>query len=69
MSDTEKIKIVYERNPEELFLSQATTDLKKGLTTYVYKEDILEKLKDIFSNLDIRKSEFYWAVRNKEVSE
>ena len=64
----EQEKFSYEKNPEELFLSQATMDLRKGLTTYVYKEHFLDKLKEIFKDLDIRRNDFYWTVRNKEVS-
>ena len=55
-----------ERNGEELFMSHAIMDLKRGHITYVYKDYILENLKQIFNNLDIRKNEFYWAVRNKK---
>lgn len=54
--------------PEERFLSDATLDLQRGLTTYVYRDYILDKLKEIFKDLDIRRNEFYWTVRNKEVS-
>jgi hypothetical protein len=57
----------YDINPEERFLSDATLDLRQGLITYVYKESTLDKLKQIFSDLDIRKNEFYWTVRNKEM--
>lgn len=59
---------MHEKNAEELFISQAIMDLKQGLTTYVYKEHILEELKKIFSDLDIRRNDFYWTVKNKEVS-
>jgi hypothetical protein len=52
---------------EERFLSDTILELQRGLTTYVYKEHILDKLKEIFKDLDIRKNEFYWTVRNKEV--
>lgn len=68
MSNMEQERLFYERNPEEMFLSQATMDLKHGLTTYVYRDYILDKLKQIFKDLDIRRNEFYWTVRNKEVS-
>ena len=54
---------LHEKGGDELFLSHATTDLKKGLTTYVYKEAILEQLKGIFDDLDIKRNEFYWTVR------
>ena len=54
---------IYERDTEEMFLSQATMDLKQGLTTYVYKEHYLEKLKEIFKDLEIRRNSFYWSVR------
>ena len=57
-----------DKNAEELFIAEAINDLKKGLTTYVYKEHILNELKKVFNNLDIRRNEFYWTVRNKEVS-
>ena len=59
---------MYEKSADERFLSDAILDLQRGETTYVYKENILDKLKEIFSNLDIRRNDFYWAVRNKEVS-
>ena len=55
--------------PDERFLSDTILDLQRGLITYVYKEHILNKLKEIFKDLDIRRNEFYWTVRNKEVSE
>ena len=53
---------------EERFLSDTILELQRGLTTYVYKEHILDKLKEIFKDLDIRRNDFYWTVRNKEVS-
>ena len=53
---------------EERFLTDAILDLEHGDTTYVYKEYILDRLKQIFKDLDIRRNEFYWTVRNKEVS-
>ena len=55
------------KDADELFLSSAITDLRKGLITYVYKDHILEQLKNIFKDLDIKKCDFYWAVRNKEI--
>jgi hypothetical protein len=62
-------KIVpYDINPEERFLSDATLDLRRGLVTYVYKDYILDELKKIFDDLDIARNDFYWTVRNKEVS-
>lgn len=59
---------MYEKSADERFLSDAILDLQRGETTYVYKENILDKLKEIFGNLDIRRNDFYWSVRNKEVS-
>lgn len=53
---------------EERFITDAILDLERGQTTYVYKEHILDRLKEIFKNLDIKRNDFYWAVRNKEVS-
>lgn len=53
--------------PEEKFLSDTILDLQRGLTTYVYKEHILDRLKEIFKDLDIRRNDFYWTVRNKEI--
>lgn len=47
------------------FLSDAIQDLKHGLTTYVYKEHILNKLKERFDDLDIKRKDFYWIVKNK----
>lgn len=58
---------LHEKNSEERFLLDAIMDLKQGLTTYIYKEKHLEKLKEKFKNLDIRKNDFYWRVRNNEV--
>ena len=58
----------YKNDLSDEFLSDAIRDLQKGLTTYVYKEHILNELKKVFSNLDIKRNEFYWTVRNKEVS-
>jgi hypothetical protein len=52
--------------PDERFLTDAILDLQRGLTTYVYTEYILDKLKQIFSDLEIRRNEFYWTVSNKE---
>jgi hypothetical protein len=49
--------------PDERFLSDAIQDLKKGLTTYVYKKPILEQLKVIFDDLDIKRNDFYWTVK------
>lgn len=53
---------------EERFITDAILDLEHGDTTYVYKEHILDELKKIFKDLDIAKNDFYWRVRNKEVS-
>lgn len=61
-------KVAHHKNEEELFISAAILDLQHGKTTYVYKEHILDKLKEIFKDLDIRRNDFYWKVRNKEVS-
>ncbi len=52
---------------EEQFISSAILDLNHGQTTYVYKQKILDKLKQIFNELEITRNEFYWAVRNMEV--
>ena len=57
----------YNSDLEEKFISDAILDLKHGLTTYVYKEHILDELKKVFKDLDIKRNEFYWTVRNKEV--
>lgn len=54
---------MHEKGGDELFLTHATTDLKKGLTTYVYKKPILEQLKVIFDDLDIKRKDFYWTVK------
>jgi hypothetical protein len=59
-------KVDYKTDLEEQFLSDAITDLNRGETTYVYKQNILDKLKGIFNELEIKKNEFYWAVRNME---
>lgn len=57
----------YDVDLEELFLSSAILDLEHGETTYVYKQVILDKLKEIFSDLEIRWFDFYWRVRNLEM--
>lgn len=57
----------YEPDLEEQFLAAAILDLRHGLTTYVYKKYILDKLKQIFNDLEITRNEFYWTVRNKEM--
>jgi NurA-like 5'-3' nuclease len=59
---------MHEKNIEEKFLSDAILDLKQGLTTYIYKEHILDKLKEKFNDLDIRRNDFYWTVKNNEVN-
>ena len=59
---------MYEKSTDERFLSDAILDLRRGEITYVYKDFILDELKHIFSDLDIRKNDFYWTVRNKGVS-
>lgn len=58
----------YNSDLEEKFIIDAIQDLQKGQTTYVYKERVLNKLKEVFKDLDIRRNDFYWSVRNKEVS-
>lgn len=58
----------FHKNEEEIFISSAINDLRKGNTTYIYKEKQLEELKKVFNDLDIKRKEFYWVVRNKEVS-
>ena len=57
----------YDIDLEEQFLSSAILDLEHGETTYVYKQKILDKLKEIFIDLEIRWFDFYWRVRNLEV--
>lgn len=64
----DKTTEAHERDAEELFMSHAVMDLKRGEIIYVYRDYILENLKQMFNNLDIRRNEFYWTVRNKEVS-
>ena len=64
----ETLTEAHERDAEELFLSHAVMDLKRDYTTYVYRDYILESLKQMFNNLDIKRNDFYWSVRNKEVS-
>ena len=64
----ETLTEAHERDSVELFLSHAVMDLKCGHTTYVYRDYILESLKQMFNNLDIKRNDFYWEVRNKEVS-
>lgn len=56
-----------EKNAEEQFISSAILDLRQGRITYVYKQSILDKLKEIFDDLDIKRVEFYWSVRKKEI--
>ena len=58
--------LIFEKDTYESFLSDAILDLRQGLITYVYKKDILENLKEVFKDLDIRRNEFYWTVRNNE---
>jgi hypothetical protein len=53
----------YKNDLSDEFLSDAKRDLKQGLTTYVYKEHILNKLKDVFNDLDIKRNDFYWTVK------
>lgn len=62
----EKRSYVPEKNTEEQFLSSAILDLERRETTYVYRQDILDKLNKIFDNLEIKWFEFYWRVRNLE---
>lgn len=64
----EKTKDAFHKNVGEQFLTDAINELRKGNTTYIYKEMYLDKLKEIFNDLDITRNEFYWKVRNKEVS-
>ena len=56
----------YHKNEEELFIAAAILDLKQGLTTYVYKEHILNELKQIFKDLEITRNDFYWEVTRKK---
>lgn len=58
---------MYEKNAEEMFLSDAILDLRHGEIIYVYKQCILDELKKIFKDLEITRNEFYWRVRNNEV--
>lgn len=57
----------YNLDLEEQFLTDAILDLKHGETIYVYKKHFLDKLKEIFNDLEIRRFEFYWRVRNLEI--
>lgn len=57
----------FHKNSEELFITDAINDLRKGDTTYIYKEKHLDKLKEVFKDLDIKRNDFYWRVRNNEV--
>lgn len=53
---------------EDEFYKDAVLDLKHGKTTYVYKSKILERLKQTFTDLEITKKDFYWAVKsNKKI--
>ena len=52
-----------EKDGDKRFLLDTIQDLKKGLTTYVYKKPILDKLKDVFNDLDIKRNDFYWIVK------
>jgi hypothetical protein len=58
-----EFKFAYDRNDEERFLSDAILDLQHGRITYVYKENILNILKEMFDNLEITKYDFYWEVK------
>lgn len=53
----------YKNDLSDEFLRDAILDLKHGKTTYVYKEHILNEIKKVFSNLDIRRKDFYWIVK------
>lgn len=57
----------YGADLEEQFLASSIADLNRGNIIYVYKNSILEKLKQLFNNLEITKKEFYWRVKNIEV--
>lgn len=58
----------YLLDAEEEFLQDAILDLRHGETIYVYTKYILEELKKVFNDLEIRRFEFYWRIRNNEVS-
>ncbi len=62
-----KLNEGFHTNEEELFLSASILDLRQGRITYVYKQNILDKLKEIFDDLDIKRVEFYWSVRKKKI--
>lgn len=56
----------YVLDDERNFMNQVMLDMKKGITTYVYNPKIIEKLKEIFDDLEVERVEFYWIVKSKK---
>lgn len=56
------MRIRNEIEPNEKFYRDAISDLKKHKRVYVYKEEVLEKIKEKYDDLNIRKWDFYWEV-------
>ena len=58
---------MYDYNPdlENEFLKDAVLDLKHGETTYIYNQKILNKVIELFNDLEVVKKEFYWKVKSK----
>ena len=56
--------IDYQKNDELECYKQTIKEIKKGKKSYVYNEKILELIKQEYPNIEIKKKDFYWEVKN-----
>lgn len=56
----------YNWDTELTCLRDAISELKRGHRVYIYNSKILEEVKKEFNNLEIKKRDFYWSVKNND---
>lgn len=54
------------QDPENSCIRDAIKELRRGHRVYIYKTNILEEVKKQFNNLEIKKKDFYWIVKNND---
>lgn len=56
----------YFHDTEQNCIRDTIKELKRGHKVYIYKAKILEEVKKAFNNLEIKKKDFYWSVKNND---
>lgn len=57
-------------DPEEMMFRDVVNQMikEKTSTAYVYNENIVKRLEESMPNLDIKKKDFYWMVKRKDIN-